>query len=81
MWDLNNWNGGYPKSCCLFVGYVLLVGLPCVASVGEEGPSLADLKYQGWGWISSPPPVEKGGLWGKNCGMGNGEGGNEWDVK
>ena len=32
---------GYPKSCCLHVGYVLLAGLPCLASVGEEAPSLA----------------------------------------
>ena len=61
MWDLNNWNGGYPKGCCLYVGYVLIVGLPCVASVGEEGPSLADLKYQGWGWISSPPQWRREG--------------------
>ena len=27
MWDLNNWNRGYPKSCCLYVGYILLAGL------------------------------------------------------
>ena len=36
---LNCW--GYPKSCCLSVGYVLLAGLLCLASVGEEAPSLA----------------------------------------
>ena len=24
----------YPKSCCLFVGYVLLAGLPCLALEG-----------------------------------------------
>ena len=34
----NDWSGGYPKSCCLYVGYVLLAGLPCLASVGEEEP-------------------------------------------
>ena len=27
----NDWRGGYPKSCCLYVGYVLLAGLPCLA--------------------------------------------------
>jgi hypothetical protein len=26
----------YPKSCCQSVGYVLLAGLPCLASVGED---------------------------------------------
>jgi hypothetical protein len=31
--------GGYPKSCCLSEGYVLLPGLPCLASVGEEVPA------------------------------------------
>ena len=27
---------------CLYVGYVLLAGLPCLASVGEEVPTLED---------------------------------------
>ena len=36
MWVLNNWSGGYPKGCCLSVGYVLLAGLPCLSSVGED---------------------------------------------
>lgn len=30
---------GNLKSCCLDMGYVLLAGLPCLASVGEEAPS------------------------------------------
>ena len=30
----------YPKSCCLYVGYVLLAGLPCLTSEGEEALSL-----------------------------------------
>jgi hypothetical protein len=42
-WVLNNWSKGYPKSCCLPIGYVLLAGLPCLASVGEDVPSLTDL--------------------------------------
>ena len=33
--DVNNWSRGYPKSCYLYVGYVLLVGLLCLASVGK----------------------------------------------
>ena len=36
-----NWNGCYPKSCCLSVGYILLAGLSCLASVGEDAPSPA----------------------------------------
>ena len=44
---LNNWNRGYPKSCCLYVGYVLVTGLPCLASVGEDASSLACLMCQG----------------------------------
>jgi hypothetical protein len=33
--------GGYPKSCCPYMGYILLAGLPCLASVGKDAPSLA----------------------------------------
>lgn len=42
MWVSNNWNGDYLKSCCLYVGYVLLAALPCLDSVGEEAPSLEE---------------------------------------
>ena len=34
--------GGLPQSCCLYVGYVLLAGLPCLASMGEDVPSLTE---------------------------------------
>ena len=44
---LNCW--GYPKSCCLSVGYVLLAGLLCLASVGKDVSNLPDLMSQGWG--------------------------------
>jgi hypothetical protein len=40
LWVSNNWNKGYPKS--LSVGYVLLPGLPCLASVKEDAPSLTE---------------------------------------
>ena len=42
MWVLNNWSRDYPKSCCLSMGYVLLAGLPCLAFMVEEVPSLAE---------------------------------------
>jgi hypothetical protein len=42
MWVPNNWIGGYPKSGCLYVGHVLLPGLPCLTSIGEEVPSLTE---------------------------------------
>jgi hypothetical protein len=44
MWVLNNWSrggGGYPKSCCLYMEHVL-VGLPCLVSVGEDESSLTE---------------------------------------
>jgi hypothetical protein len=44
-----NWSGGYPKSGCLYVGYVLLAGLPwpqwerkCVALQRLEMPGLGN---------------------------------------
>ncbi|EDM05666.1 rCG32997 [Rattus norvegicus] len=42
MWVLNNWDSVYPKSYCLRVGYVLLAGLPCLPSMGEEVPKLTE---------------------------------------
>jgi hypothetical protein len=30
------------RGCCLYLGYVLVAGLPCLASVGEEAPSLTE---------------------------------------
>lgn len=42
IWVSNNWNRDYPRTCCLHVGYVLLVWLHCQASVGEEALSLAE---------------------------------------
>jgi hypothetical protein len=42
MWVPNNWGRGYLRSCCLYVGYVHLAGLPYLASVGKEAPGLRD---------------------------------------
>jgi hypothetical protein len=44
-WVPNNWSGGYPKSCYLYMGYmgyVLLAGLPFLATVEEEVPNLEE---------------------------------------
>lgn len=38
----NNWSRSCPKSYFLTMGYVLLAGLPCLDSVGEDAPSLAE---------------------------------------
>ena len=51
LWVPNKCSSGYLKSCCLYTGYGLLAGLPCLAPVGEEAPSLPrrDLMCQVWG--------------------------------
>jgi hypothetical protein len=36
LWVPHNWSGGYPKGCCLCVGYVFLAWQPCLASVGKD---------------------------------------------
>jgi hypothetical protein len=60
----------YPKSCCLYVGYVLLTGLPHLASVGEEMPC-RDLKYQGVERVGEIPTQEESHLLrGEEEGMG-----------
>jgi hypothetical protein len=69
MWVLNNWSESYPKSCCLSVGYVLPAGLPLLASVGEDEPSLTEVCCARVGKHPEAPTLseekgEKGeGLW------------------
>ena len=46
------------QTCCLFVGYIPLSVLPCVASVEEEVPSLTE-KCQGGGYKGSPTHSEE----------------------
>jgi hypothetical protein len=69
MWVPNNWSSRYPypKSCCLYVRYVLLAGMPCLVSVGEDAPSLADLMCQDGGIPRDPSPLrgEEGGVSGR----------------
>lgn len=42
MWFLNSLNVDYPKSTCLFIGYVPLTWLCCLTSVGEGVPCLTE---------------------------------------
>jgi hypothetical protein len=70
IWALNNWNRDYTKSCCLYVGYVLLARLTCLASVWR-------LEVPGWRDTQWEPPL----LRREKRGGGDWEGGNEWDVK
>jgi hypothetical protein len=44
MCVLNNWNRSYLKICCLYVGYVPLAGLPCLASVEQDVPILTEVR-------------------------------------
>ena len=43
MWAMNSWDRAYTKSSCLYIGYILLAGLPCLDSVEEEVTSLAKI--------------------------------------
>jgi hypothetical protein len=82
MWDLNNWSRGYPKSCCLSVGYLLLAGLPGLALVGEEGLASQRLEVPGWGYPGDPTySEEKGRRMGERMWEGVTRGGGERDVK
>ena len=42
-WVPNSWSEGYPKCCCLSVGYVHLTGLPGLASVGGDVPNPSEI--------------------------------------
>ena len=42
MWVPNNWSRGYPKKLLLYVRYVLLARLSCLALVREDVPSLME---------------------------------------
>lgn len=69
MCVLNNWSGGYPKSCCLPVDPVTLTGLPCLASVSEDIYSSAVMSCARVGWyLGGPPPSQRrrGGRWGRS---------------
>jgi hypothetical protein len=63
-------DGGYPKSCWLSVGYVLVARLPCLASMGEEMSSLTETWSDRLGRYKGGPYLLRGegyGGWEKNC--------------
>lgn len=80
----HNWSRGYPKSCCLQVGYVPLAELPCLASVGKGAPNFIDLMCQ-----DAEIPVGRGNCSEKNVegnrqrivGRVDQDGVSEWDLK
>ena len=83
MWVPNKWKGSYLKGCCLYVGYVLS-GLPCLASVGEEVPSLSETwsaRVRDTKRGSSPYQRRKGGFGGRIVGGVVQEGDSEQDVR
>ena len=70
----DNWSGRYSKSCCLYVGYVLLAELPCLTSVGEEASSIAETSSARLGGYTvgfHPLRGESRGGWEKDCRMGD----------
>lgn len=57
------------------MGCILLPGWPCLASVAEKAPILAE-EVQGWGEYPGTPAFEeekRRGGWAKNCGSGDWE--------
>ena len=51
---------GLSQKLLLYIRYVLLAVLPCLASVGEKVPSLEDLKCWGGGDTQQEPPPLRG---------------------
>jgi hypothetical protein len=56
----NNWSRSYPKSCCLYGGYILLAELPCLTLVGEEVLSLSETLSAGVGGYPEVPTHSEG---------------------
>jgi hypothetical protein len=88
MWFLNNLYGGYPTSCCVYVG---LCGIPSsiwahfsdLSGRGYAKPQ-RDLKCQGWGNPGGSPTQKirgegmEEGLWKEGD---NQRGDSKWYVK
>jgi hypothetical protein len=84
MWVPNNWIGGYPKSCSLYLGYVLLAG--CLVWPQWERKHLASQRLEVPKWGETQRDLhhseEKGkGDGGRIAGGGDQEGGSGQDVK
>jgi len=66
------------RSQKLYLGYVFLDGLPCLASVGEDVPSFTETNVPGLGYTQEEPTsLKKKGRWGKIVGVGDWERGSE----
>ena len=86
MGVLKNWSGGYPKSCCLYVGYVPLTGLPYLPKWERAYPSSKRHEVPGWGdnhWEGGSYPIQRrrgGGDVRRIVGEGDQEGDSHTNV-
>ena len=82
-WVPNNWNGDYPKSCYLYVGYVLLAELPIWPQWERKCLASQRLECQGGGGYpkgAHPFKVEAKGDGGRIVGRGDQEGGAVMEI-
>jgi hypothetical protein len=63
---------GCLKSCCLSVGYVLLDGLPCIASVRQNAHSLTEISCVRVGEYPEGGPQRRRGWGGRGRIVGGG---------
>ena len=81
VWVLN-WEGGYPNSCCLYVGYRVLAGLHCLPSVRKEAPRLEEsCSARVLGYSEDSHPLRGEGHGRRIVGGGDWKRGSEQDVK
>ena len=58
LWVLNNWNRGYPKSCSLYMGYILLASA-ALFRLSRKRLASQRLKVPGWGDTQEAPPGQR----------------------
>lgn len=84
MWVPDNWSRVHPKSYCLYAEYILLGGLPCLASVRKDAPSLTETgrtKVRGYPKEFPSNQRRRGkGDEGRIMGGGDRKGGNEQNI-
>ena len=71
MWPPNTWNRDYPKSCYLYVGYVLLLGCFVCPQWERKHQAWKRLEVPGWGDTQGVPThseEKRRGHWGKIVG-------------
>lgn len=70
---------GYPESYCLSMGYILLPGLPCRASVREEASSFTETWYARIGrYLGTTLPAQRRRGWGRKVVTRDGQEGIQW---